>query len=232
MTALEIAKDIGIVAVRIVTILPLLLFFTLFMGKRSIGELPVFDFLAILTLGSVVGADIADPEIEHLPTIAAIFMIALLQKILAKWKVSNRRMENLVTFEPNVIIENGVLLSDAIKKNQFTIDNVLALLREKDIFHLSQVELAVIEGSGKLSVFKKTSGPVIKEAGFPLIVEGKVFDEVLEFFETDRSWLDGELLKQGFESTDDVFFASITKNKFLQVSPKHAQAANYPPFLI
>ena len=50
---------------RIVTILPLLLIIGLYMGRRSIGELPVFDFLVILVLGAVVGADIADPKIDH-----------------------------------------------------------------------------------------------------------------------------------------------------------------------
>lgn len=62
---------------RISTILPLFLFITLLTGRRKIGELPVFDFLVILILGSVVGADIADPEIEHLPTAFAVTSIML-----------------------------------------------------------------------------------------------------------------------------------------------------------
>lgn len=63
---LELLKDVALVLGRVVTILPLLLFVTLFMGKRAIGELPVFDFLIIITLDAVVGADIADPDIHHL----------------------------------------------------------------------------------------------------------------------------------------------------------------------
>lgn len=65
---METVKEILVVYGRIITILPLLLVVTLFMGKRSIGEMPVFDFLIIITLGAVVGADIADPKIEHLHT--------------------------------------------------------------------------------------------------------------------------------------------------------------------
>lgn len=63
---MELWKELGIVTMRIATLFPLLLGVTLFMGRRSIGELPVFDFLIILALGSVIGADIANPQIEHL----------------------------------------------------------------------------------------------------------------------------------------------------------------------
>ncbi|MCG3056289.1 hypothetical protein KZ287_29415, partial [Escherichia coli] len=61
---MDLLKDSLILLTRIVTILPLLLIMTLFMGRRSIGELPIFDFLILMSLGAVVGADIADPKVE------------------------------------------------------------------------------------------------------------------------------------------------------------------------
>lgn len=95
---LELLKDVALVLGRVVTILPLLLFVTLFMGKRAIGELPVFDFLIIITLGAVVGADIADPDIHHLSTVITIITIGILQKIVTNWKISNRKLRKLLTF--------------------------------------------------------------------------------------------------------------------------------------
>lgn len=86
----ELIHDNVIVLARIITIIPLMLAVTLFMGKRTIGEMPVFDFLIIVILGALVGADIADPEIEHLPTAIAIIAIGLFQKAIVKWKISNR----------------------------------------------------------------------------------------------------------------------------------------------
>lgn len=81
MQMIEFLKETGLIFGRIITILPLLLIVTLLMGKRAIGELPVFDFLIIVTLGAVVGADIADPSIHHLPTAMAIIGIGILQKL-------------------------------------------------------------------------------------------------------------------------------------------------------
>ena len=83
----EFIKDSSIVIIRVITILPLILLTTLFMGKRTIGEVPIFDFLVIVVLGSVVGADIADPNVKHLPTVVAIIGIGLLQKIVSYIKI-------------------------------------------------------------------------------------------------------------------------------------------------
>ncbi len=71
---MELLKELVILLVRVITILPLLLLVTLIMGKRSIGELPVFDFLIFLSLGAVVGADIADADISHIHTAVAIIL--------------------------------------------------------------------------------------------------------------------------------------------------------------
>lgn len=75
---MEILKVYG----RIITIIPCLLIMTLFMGKRAIGEVPVFDFLIIIVLGAVAGADIADPDIPHVYTFLTIIAIGVLQIIV------------------------------------------------------------------------------------------------------------------------------------------------------
>ncbi|MEW6523742.1 MAG: hypothetical protein AB1445_09280 [Bacillota bacterium] len=70
----------GLIAFRLITIMALALAITLLiMGKRPIGELPVFDFLTIVVMGAVVGADIADPNIEHLPTAFTVVTLGFLQ---------------------------------------------------------------------------------------------------------------------------------------------------------
>ena len=143
---LEFLKDMLIIFARILTILPLLLFITLFMGKRVIGEIPVFDFLIVIILGALVGADIADPDIKHLPTAIAIVFIGIFQRVVANWKISNRKIGKLLTLEPTVVIQNGKFIHKNLKKIRYSIDNVLQMLREKS---------AIIEPNGALSVLKK-----------------------------------------------------------------------------
>jgi uncharacterized membrane protein YcaP (DUF421 family) len=225
---IETVKEIVIVYGRIITIFPLLLFATLIMGKRSIGELPVFDFLIVLTLGSIVGADIADPKIEHIHTAMAVLGVALLQRMFSSWAIQRRWFGRLITFEPTIIIRNGEFVMGAMKKIRYSLDNILLMLREKDVFDLSEVELGIIEANGKLTVLKKATKltPTLEDLNiykrpggmsYPVIVEGKIYMEILSQLNLDEAWILNELTKHGL-SRNDIFFASVNSKQELTYS--------------
>lgn len=236
---IEFFIDSALVIGRITTILPLLLFATLYMGKRAIGELPVFDFLIIVILGAVVGADIADPEIKHLPTAVAIISVALLQKLVANLKISKRKIGHLITFEPTVIIQNGKLLNENLKKIRYSIDNVLQMLREKDVFDISEIEIAIIEASGNISVLKKPEKSLVTREDmnismktslitYTVIIEGKIYSQVLSNLNLDETWLIVQLKNRNINDIQDVFFASINQNHELQISLKNEDNIKVP----
>ncbi len=237
---LEYIKDILIVFVRILTILPLLLFITLFMGKRAIGEMPVFDFLIVIILGALVGADIADPKIEHLPTALAIIFIGIFQRVVANWKISNRKIGKLLTLEPTVVIQNGKFIDKNLKKIRYSIDNVLQMLREKDVFDINEVETAIIEPNGALSVLKKPEKNAVTREdmnivnttsliSLPVIIEGTIYSDVLRDFNLSEEWLIQQLSTQGIYNINRIFFASINRNHELHVSLKNENNMTIPP---
>lgn len=236
---LEFIKDSSIVFIRIITILPLVLFITIFMGKRTIGEVPIFDYLVIIILGSVVGADIAEPNIKHIPTAVAIVVIGLLQKTVSYIKISNRKIGRLITFEPTIVVQNGMLLNKNLKKIHYTIDNILQLLREKDVFDIHEVETAIIESNGNLSVLKKDNkkavtvedmgiGKNISHITLPVIMEGKIYADVLIYFELDNAWLMKQLNDIEIYDINSVFFASINHSHELQISLKNERGIHVP----
>ncbi|MER2000826.1 MAG: DUF421 domain-containing protein [Lysinibacillus sp.] len=237
---LEFLKDILIVFVRIITILPLLLFITLFMGRRAIGEIPVFDFLIVIILGAVVGADIADPNINHFPTVMAIIFIGILQRVVANWKIRNRKVGRLLTLEPTVIIQNGKFVHKNLKKIRYSIDNILQLLREKNVFDINEVETAIIEPNGALSVLKKPGKDYVTREdmsivntsaliSFPVIIEGTIYTDVLTNFNVNEAWLKQQLSDQGVMDMNNIFFASINRNLELHVSLKFENNVTIPP---
>ena len=158
---MELIKELLLVTGRILTIIPLMLVVALYMGKRSIGELPVFDFLVVITLGAVVGADIADPEIPHIHTAVAIVLIGLFQKIVSKAVIKHRKLGHLITFEPTIVIQDGKLIIKSLKRLRYSVDNVLQMLREKGVFDISNVHLGIIEANGRISILKKNSKAVV-----------------------------------------------------------------------
>lgn len=235
-------KEMLILLGRVVTILPLMLIVTLFMGRRSVGELPIFDFLILMSLGAVVGADIADPDIEHIHTAVAVVLIGILQKSVAILKIRYRKFGKLITFEPTIVIMDGVMLNNNLKKIQYSIDNMLLLLREKDIFDLSSVHLAIIEGNGNLTVMKKPQketvtnedlkiGKLHTEISYPVIVEGKLYKDVLKYLQFSPTWLTEKLRTAGAEDINQVFFAALDKEGNLTISFKDEKLKDLPPII-
>lgn len=223
-TLLEILKVYG----RIITIIPWLLIVTLFMGKRSIGEVPVFDFLIIIVLGAVAGADIADPDIPHLYTFLSIAAIGALQIIVTKLKLKYRFFGRMITFEPTIVIRNGHFIVENLKNIRYSLDNILQMLREKDVFDVNDVELALIEPNGRLTAYKKPhkSTVTVEDLGikkisegiaYPVVVEGNIENQILSQLNLTEKWLNQELQKKGLKLVD-VFFASVNANHELHVS--------------
>lgn len=217
------------ILLRVVTILPMFLAITLLTGRRKIGELPVFDFLSLIAVGAVVGADIADPDIEHLPTAYAVVLIMLLHYIYSVVLIKSKRAGKLLTFEPVVVIENGQFVKGNMKKLKYSIDNILTLLREKDVFDLHEVEFAIVESTGQLSVLKKTQYQPITPSeikintdyvglSIPLIVEGKIYKENLERLNLDENWLASQLSNNSIASEKDVFYAAVNTKRELYIS--------------
>lgn len=238
---METIKEIFMIYGRIITIIPLLLIVTLIMGRRSIGEVPVFDFLIIITLGAVVGADIADPEINHLYTFLSVTAIGGLQYVVSKLKINNRLIGRLLTFEPTIVIRDGTFVVGNLRKIRYSLDNILQMLREKDIFNVNDVELAIIEPNGKLTAYKKPQKAnvtiedlALKKASvgvsYPVLVEGKVLQEVLSQLGVSEKWLVEQLQKKGLKP-EDIFFASVNEKKELYFSINNDVGKSKPELL-
>ena len=220
---------------RIISIMLLTLFATLFiMGKRPIGELPVFDFITIIVMGAIVGADIADPEIKHLPTAFAIVVLALFQRLISYMMVQNKKIRQIITFEPTVIVQEGKILFKSLQKIHYTVDEVLMLLREKDIFDISKVAFAIVEANGNLSVLKKADEesptkkdmqiPVV-EGGLPLtiVLDGSFIQENIRQLRTTEDQVWQKLKAQGYTSVKDIFHVSMDKKGEISISPYEYQ---------
>lgn len=229
--------DYLIIALRIISVMALFLFLVLKTGRRKIAELPVYDFLSIIVLGSVIGADIAEPNIPHLPVLFAVVLIIALQYLVSSLLINNKKIARKITFGPTVIIQNGQFIKANMKRLKYSIETVLMVLREKDIFDLNEVEYAIVEGSGSISVLKKPQylpltpsdmklKPGVKGLPLPLIIDGKVQDGNLQQLKRDRSWLAAELAQAGIPDFNEVFYADCTREGRLYIS-KIVQAQNF-----
>ncbi|MCM3762933.1 DUF421 domain-containing protein [Alkalihalobacillus oceani] len=226
---MTLLAELALIFGRIVTILPLLLATTLLMGKRSIGEVPIFDFLIIITLASVTGADIADPSVSHIHTAFAIVAIGLLQKAVARLVIKKRTFGKWITFEPTVVVKDGKLIIENIKSISYSIDYILQMLREKNIFAIEDVEIAIVEGNGRLSVKPRVEQalPTVADLGlqptnerisYPVIMEGRIQKEVLEDLRITVEELRQKLQQKGVLRLESVFLCTMNQAKELHLA--------------
>jgi uncharacterized membrane protein YcaP (DUF421 family) len=222
--------DYLVVLWRAVTLIPLFLVVSLIMGKRHIGELAVFDLVITVTLGAVAGADLADPNVPHSPTLFAIVLLGGIHFLLSRYILRSRKIGHWVTMDPTIMIQHGVIRWDSLAKLRYSVDQLLSHLREKDVFDLSDVEYAVLEPNGALSVLKKADRQTVTvgDAGLkptpaglpvPVVLEGRVHRQGLEALGRDRSWLSNLLQSLGYKDPREVFLAMVDKNGNLYVSP-------------
>jgi uncharacterized membrane protein YcaP (DUF421 family) len=228
---MNLFKDFMIVFLRIFTILPFMLMVTLFMGRRTIGEMPIFDFLVVIVIGALVGSDISEPNIPHIHTVVALIFVGILQKIISTLMIKYRKIGKLITFEPVIVIQDGKFIAKSLKKIGYSIDNVLQMLREQEVFDVGEIHLGIIEASGKLSLLKKQNKATVTiedmhltkkspSLSYVVIIRGAVIKDALDKLKLSTIWLEEELMKINITAIDDVFFATVNDNKELSVSLK------------
>lgn len=218
------------IIIRVVTVLFTLLFSTLFISsKRPVGELPIFSFLCIVIIGAVAGGDITDFQTPHLHTLFAIVLIFTMEKIMMLLSIKSKTINNLLNFEPIIIIQEGKLIYKNIKKSKYTVDEVLMFIREKDVFDISKIKFAILENSGNISIMKNSENleVTVKDMKVPVknislpdcvILDGKLQNNSMKKIGMTEKTLINELKKMGFKDYKDVFYGYIDEHGNLKVS--------------
>lgn len=204
-----------------------LLIFTRFLGKEQIAQLTFFDYIVGITIGSIASSLTVDLASSAWPHFVGLFTWAAFSAILQLITLHSKKVTKFVNDKSVIIIHDGVILGDNLKKSKFTLVDILGLLRLKDIFDLNQVKFAILETNGQLSVLTKDEFSNIvysmdiklknQDVNNELIFNGMIIEDNLPKYKIDRKWLLKELNKQGFESPLEIFYAYLDSSKKLKV---------------
>jgi uncharacterized membrane protein YcaP (DUF421 family) len=198
----------------------LLLFLTTkLLGKKQISELSFFEYVAGITIGSIAGEVVTGLESNMNHGIIAVIVFGVVTFLVDYLSLKSKKFRDVVEGRGAVVIKDGKVLEDNLKKEKYTIDELSALLRQKDIFRVADVEFAVLEPRGNLStLLKKENRPLtpkdlqLKTANEKepqtVIMDGKILNEALRSAEKSPGWLQLELEKLGV-SLDNVFLGQV-----------------------
>ena len=175
------------------------------MGKREIGELSVMDFIVSIFIAEVVAISIENYDKSILISIIPIVILVSLQLITSYISLKNKKIRDIVDGKPSVIIKNGEIDFKEMYKQRYNLDDLLSQLREASVKSIEDVDFAILETSGKLSVFKKNEDDT-HSYPLPIILDGVVEKETLSEIHKSIYWLDRELKRQNLK-VDDIFYS-------------------------
>ncbi len=175
-----------------------------FMGKREIGELSIVDLIVSILIAELAAISIDNLEDSVFLSIIPILLLVIIQIGVAKISLKYSKVRNVFDGEPSVIINRGKINFKEMIKQRYNLDDLLTQLREKGIKSIEEVDYAILEVSGKLSVFAKNKS-LNHDYPLALILDGKIQDATLIQIGKTRKWLKELLTKEQVE-LENIFY--------------------------
>jgi hypothetical protein len=180
------------------------------MGKREVGELSVFDIVIYLVMSELLALSISNPKESVFKSLVPIFTLAFLQIIISVILLKSKKLRDIFDGKAVIIIHDGQINQKTMKKERYSIDDLMSQIRDKDLCSPEEVAFAILENNGNLSVLPKKTCKVRHPD--PLISDGKINKEALMEIEKDEEWLRKELQKEGVNGIEEVFLCLWQKN--------------------
>ncbi|HEY8422766.1 MAG TPA: DUF421 domain-containing protein [Thermoclostridium sp.] len=214
----------------------LLLVLVKLIGKQQVTQLTFFDYIVGITIGSMASTLSVQVNENTWATIAGMVVWTLLAIILAVIGIKSPFLRKVIEGVPEIVIQNGKIKIDVLKRNKLSMEDLMMMLRSKDVFRVDDVEFAVLEQNGKLSVLLKSQKKPLtpqdmnistKYNGLPtnLIVDGRLNMEALKSVNLTKAYLEHHLRKKGITDINDIFLAQLDTQGNLYIDMKDNETA-------
>ncbi len=189
------------------------------MGKRQIGEMQPSELVVAIMISDLATIPMQDVDIPFISGVVPVLTLLVAEVFMSYLCLKNVKLRRVFTGEPSIIIYNGRVIEKELRKLRFSLSDLMEQLRISGCASISDVEAAVLETNGQLSVFKKSEALTTDDVGikpkkpnklpFLLVMDGEVNSEELERTGKDRKWLEDILQKEGIENINEIFIAEI-----------------------
>lgn len=205
------------------------------LGKHQLGELEPSELVLALIIADLASVPMQDNGIPLLSGVIPIVVLLCLDLLLSAAATGSIKLRGLICGRPSIIIENGRLVQAELRKNRFTIDELMEELRCKGYTDLNTIEYAILETSGQLSVLPRAEekpltaaqfGLSPQEPGLPavLISDGRLLEHNLKARGYEEGWLHKQLQAHGVKRVDQVFLLSVDQAGGVYFAAKEGRA--------
>ncbi|EDU37947.1 hypothetical protein CLOSPO_00763 [Clostridium sporogenes ATCC 15579] len=201
------------------------------MGKKQIGELEPFELAITIMISELASLPMQDSRIPLLHGIVPILTLLILQNLFSLIQLKSEKIRSLINGEPSILIEKGKIDFQELKNQRFNINDLMEELRLQGYYDLENIEYAILETSGQLSIIPKTEeSPVTKKdlslqftqerLPVTLILDGKINKKNLKLIKKDEKWLENKLKKDNISSYDELLIAILNSKGNLYYQKK------------
>lgn len=197
------------------------------MGHKQMSQLDFFDYISGITIGSIA-AELATELEEPLKPLIAIAVYGAAAVLLSKITSLFPKTRKYINGTPTILMNNGKLYRENLKKAKLDLSEFMVMCRQQGYFNLSDIQTAVFEFNGKLSILPVSKkrpanpedlnlSPAPEFIHTEVIMDGRILDENLKRMGLDDKWLQKQLNAQGYKKTEEVFLALCDENNQLTV---------------
>ena len=193
-----------------------------FLGRKQVSQLDFFDYITGITIGSIAAEMATELEEPWKPLIAMI-IYGSVTLLLSSVTIKFPRVRKFLNGTPTILMDHGKLYRENLKKSKLDLSEFMVLCRQQGYFDLTDIQTAVFEYNGKLTILPVSSqrpatpndlnlAPEQELLFTELIMDGRVLDENLSRMGLNRVWLEKQLKASGVQSADEVFLAVCDRN--------------------
>lgn len=202
------------------------------MGRKQISQLTYFDYVVGITIGSIAAEVAVTKNVDVVDGIVSLLAWCILTVLISETTLKNIWLRLLIDSEPLLIIDKGKVIYKNMKKARYNIGDLLMQLRDKDIFNITDVEIAILEPDGKLSVLKKAEQNVVTVSDMNLpkhrvgmmvdiILDGEILYSHLPIIQKDKVWVMAQLKARKINDVKDVVYAGIQADEQIYIVTKN-----------
>ena len=198
-----------------------LLILTRFLGKQQLSHLTFFNYITGITIGSLAANMVMSSTKDYLKELTSLALWCLLTSLIGYISLKSGKMRVILDGQPTIVVKKGVIHKEALSRTSLNIDDLTMMMRQKNIFSITEVDYAILEPNGTLSILKKPDFQNIQKSDLQIknispnyipteiIVDGKVIERNLKELGLSREWLNKELEKAGIFSIQNIIYAEI-----------------------
>lgn len=203
------------------------------MGKRQVAEMQPFELVIMIMIAELAATPMEDVGIPLINGVIPIIALLFIQVLISYFALKSEKFRDFICGKPSILIHKGRINQSELRRLRVSINDLLEALRNKDYFNISDVEYAILETNGQMSIVPKADKrPVVisdlnsyddiqdEELPVTLIVDGRLNDTKLRKTGYDKDWLMDQLRKQNIDNVESVFFAFLSSDRIFYAQEK------------